>query len=262
MQEMNVQPGIGVEKAKAKKAIALIGSPHGERSNTVALAGRFLEALARKCQGAGGFAHEVISLGKKHIEPCRGCWNCTRTGVCPIGDDLREIHAKLLAADLVILGTPVYVDHVSAQLKSFADRSFTWLHTLRLIGKPSLSILTTAGSGKIAVRKYLRKLLYLFGTIPLGHLAGIAYRPGEFPGLARLDGRIERLAGKAARVLTGRRRLRPRMLNGLYFLAMKLKAKFGAEWLPYEHGYWRERNWFSKSYRQAAELERTRRGAS
>jgi multimeric flavodoxin WrbA len=52
------------------KIVSIIGSPHERNSNTRALVDDFIEELSR--QGLE-LEHELISLGKKEILPCRGC---------------------------------------------------------------------------------------------------------------------------------------------------------------------------------------------
>jgi len=237
-----------------KKIVAVIGSPNEEKSNTCALVSDFLQqvqALDATVQ------YEIISLGRRRIEPCRGCWGCTRKGECVHQDDLQDIQARLLESDLFILGSPVYVDHVSAQMKIFIDRSFLWLHTLRLIGKPALTALTTAGSGAGPAERYLSEILYLFGAIPLGHLRGIAYQPGNFPQREACAKKHRLLAQRVAAVLNGQHVLRPRLQNYWYFWGMQTKARYGAGLLSYEHEYWQRKGWERLTFAQAMNRERS-----
>jgi multimeric flavodoxin WrbA len=46
----------------------------------------------------------------------------SHAGHCRIDDDMHQVHALLDAADILILGTPVYFDTVSAQTKLMIDR--------------------------------------------------------------------------------------------------------------------------------------------
>ena len=70
-------------------------------------------------------AGEFIKISDYWIEPCRSCWKCLRVGRCIIDDDMsNELMSRLLGADAIILGSPVYFNNVSAQLKAFIDR--TW----------------------------------------------------------------------------------------------------------------------------------------
>lgn len=68
---------------------------------------------------------EFLKLADHTVEPCRSCWACTQPRPCVIEDDMREaITPMLMGSDALVLGTPVYFNNVSAQLKAFMDR--TW----------------------------------------------------------------------------------------------------------------------------------------
>lgn len=68
---------------------------------------------------------EFIKLTDYRIEPCRSCWACQQQGSCVIKDDMETVIVpKILAAEALVIGTPVYFNNVTAQLKSFIDR--TW----------------------------------------------------------------------------------------------------------------------------------------
>lgn len=101
------------------RVTCLSGSPRKE-SNTDFL----LRVVA---QATGG---ELIKLSDFRIEPCRSCWGCVKTRRCIVEDDMTgTIVPRLLAADAIVLGSPVYFNNVSAQMKAFMDR--TWaLRTL------------------------------------------------------------------------------------------------------------------------------------
>ena len=66
---------------------------------------------------------ELVTLAKKHIVPCDGCWSCQETGKgCHIKDDIGEVLAKIVEADGVIFGSPVYILSVTGQAKVLLDR--------------------------------------------------------------------------------------------------------------------------------------------
>lgn len=232
-----------------KRITAIIGSPVKTQSNTAALTEEFLK-LVKSLDNT--VEYEIIILGNKQINMCLGCWACTEKGYCIQKDDLNGIQEKLLSSDLIILGSPVYVHTVTAQMKAFADRIFVWYHICRLIGKPAITSVTTAKSGTRPTEKYLNMLLYLLGTVPVGHLRGTGYRPGELQNRDKIREQYRKLAEKTVRILNGRKKIRPGIMNHVYFTAMKMKAKYGKGQLSYEYGYWQDKGWFKKSFRQAA----------
>jgi multimeric flavodoxin WrbA len=46
------------------------------------------------------------------------------TGKCKVKDDMQEIYPKLIEADGIVFGTPVYYFGMTAQAKTFIDRTF------------------------------------------------------------------------------------------------------------------------------------------
>ncbi|MGD9818209.1 MAG: flavodoxin family protein [Desulfomonilaceae bacterium] len=101
------------------KILFVNASPLAKNGTTHILQKAFLEG-ARK---AGAEIQEVF-LAKCDIKPCRGCFNCwiKTPGQCVIKDDQAELLQKCLWSDILVLGTPLYVDGMTAQCKTFVDR--------------------------------------------------------------------------------------------------------------------------------------------
>lgn len=67
---------------------------------------------------------EKIFLKDKHINYCTGCSVCSMHGKpCPQKDDANEIVEKMIAADIIVMATPVYFYTMSAQMKTLIDRT-------------------------------------------------------------------------------------------------------------------------------------------
>jgi NAD(P)H-dependent FMN reductase len=98
------------------RIVALNGSPNHNR-NTATLMKWVLEG----CLEAGAEV-EWIHIADHDIQYCRGCHACLRVGECPIQDDVPAIRDRLLAADGVVVGSPVYEGYPTAQLKTLFDR--------------------------------------------------------------------------------------------------------------------------------------------
>ena len=232
--------------------LALIGSPNNEKSNTRTMTADFLEMVTSYSPDT---TSEIIMLGEQNLHCCQGCWGCTRTGACVIKDDLQEIQRKMLSADCLIIGSPVYVHHISAQTKILFDRIYVWLHIVKLIGKPAITALTTAKTGLHRAEKYLDDMMTCMGTIMLGHLRGFADTPGHFPQRERCREHHRKLAKTTAAILDGTKALKPTLKNAWYFYGMKQKAKYAKDILSFEHSYWKEKGWFQRSYAQALAQE-------
>jgi multimeric flavodoxin WrbA len=104
------------------KALAINGS-HRKGKNTAALLALVLEELAR-----GGVDTELLEVSDLHIDFCRSCNRCLRKTECSIrDDDMPMVGRKMLAADAIIIGSPVYFSNVTSRLKLFMDRT-RWMH--------------------------------------------------------------------------------------------------------------------------------------
>jgi len=100
------------------KVLALGGSPRVQ-GNTNYLIDQALEEIA-----ARGIATEKVVLNQYKIGPCQAHGNCREVPKCLEDDDGVWILEKFSQADGVILASPVYFGSVSAQMKTFLDRTF------------------------------------------------------------------------------------------------------------------------------------------
>ena len=85
------------------KKVIVISTSLRRGSNSDMLADQFVE-------GAKAVGNEVekISLVGKNIQFCKGCLGCQKLGHCVINDDVNDIMAKVLKADVVCWATPIY----------------------------------------------------------------------------------------------------------------------------------------------------------
>ncbi|MDF2840422.1 MAG: wrbA2 [Clostridia bacterium] len=99
------------------KIAAIHGSPRKNHNSD-----RMLEAVL---EGMKVEQHQVrhIYTADEDIRPCRGCNACAKKTGCVIQDDMQEAYKILDDADIVITTTPVYFHSVTAQLKTFIDRT-------------------------------------------------------------------------------------------------------------------------------------------
>lgn len=100
----------------ARLLVALNGSP--VRGSSVDL------LLGEACAGAGeaGGRTEHIRCNDLAVRPCQACGPEPTTGYCIFHDDMDRIYELLRDAHAVAVGSPVYFDTVSAQLKLVMDR--------------------------------------------------------------------------------------------------------------------------------------------
>jgi len=98
---------------------AFNGSPKAEHGNTHVMVEAFL-AGAREA----GAEVENVFLAKKKIRPCTACNACwmKTPGRCSQRDDMDGLLAAVVASDVLVFATPVYVDNVTGLMKNFMDR--------------------------------------------------------------------------------------------------------------------------------------------
>jgi multimeric flavodoxin WrbA len=145
------------------KIVAIIGSPRGIKGNTAALLNLVLEGAASQ-----GASTEVIAIKGSEIKPCRGCDVCHQKGVCPQKDSFTTIKGKVMEADGIVLASPNYIFHVSAQLKAFIDRCCGVVHCLDFEGKYGASVVTSGGGDEDAIAEYMNHFMAITGVTPVG----------------------------------------------------------------------------------------------
>ncbi len=99
----------------SKQIVILKGSPR-ERGNSNVLADRVANGAKES-----GAQVESFYLHGMDIRPCDGCDFCRDAGICAVNDDMQMLYPKLLAADAVVLASPIYWFTVCAQTKVFMD---------------------------------------------------------------------------------------------------------------------------------------------
>jgi multimeric flavodoxin WrbA len=103
------------------KNILILNSSPREKGNSAILANQV--ASGAKEVGA---KVESISLHGLDIRPCDACDQCRDTNMCVLQDDMNSIYPKLVAADAIVLASPIYWFTYSAQLKLCIDRWYAF----------------------------------------------------------------------------------------------------------------------------------------
>lgn len=112
---------------------------------------RMLEKVARDT----GRDYEVIHLSRLRINPCVGCVKCAETNRCVQKDDMAPLYDKIVDADALVLGAPVYFGHPNAFTHTFLERLFPLRHVrMQTRGKP-VAIMVVGGHEAEPVAKDL-----------------------------------------------------------------------------------------------------------
>jgi len=103
------------------KVVGIVGSPR-RGANCETLVQKVLEGAA-----TAGAQTECFILNEMNIRGCQACNYCKEHGRCRQEDHMQRLLEALLNSDAMVLGTPVYIDYVTAQTKLFMDRLFVFL---------------------------------------------------------------------------------------------------------------------------------------
>jgi hypothetical protein len=195
--------------------LAVNGSARRDKGFTQVVLDRFLAGAS-----AAGAEHEVIYPAGLDIGPCLSCWQCwfKTPGQCVQKDDMAMVLDKMRAADVIVLATPVYIDHMTAQTKTLVDRMMPlmdfdfepdengqWRHPVRDGFAPRLVLVSVSGFPERETFAPLRAWFHRFarnfhGTV-LGEIcfpATIVLQKSIEPAAGHLD-LTERAGGELVR---------------------------------------------------------------
>ena len=86
----------------SRKVLAIVSSPR-KNGNSELLVDEFIKGAH-----ATGRDVEKLCLRGKKISPCLACEACLRNGgICVQKDDMADVLQKLIAADVIVLSSPV-----------------------------------------------------------------------------------------------------------------------------------------------------------
>lgn len=234
------------------RVVAVNGSPHEGFGNTSQMLAMLGENLSRE-----GLELEEIFLSQYQIGFCTGCATCLETGDCWVRDDYKSVVRPVLEADAVILASPVYIFNITAQMKTFLDRSLGYGHRPRGTWKPGLALSVSAGYGETWAADYLGRVLRFFGAFPVGKFTAIAVGPGEFLGREAVEARAADLARDLAQALKEGRRYPPTDQDLAYWQFMSNLVKDNRDFMAADYEHWQELNLF-KSFEAYVGQSRSR----
>jgi multimeric flavodoxin WrbA len=125
------------------KVLAINGSPN-VNGNTFFAISVVLQQLEKE-----GIETEILTIGNQNVRGCFACGTCVSTGDCKciIEDGVNGWIKKMVEADGIILGSPVYFSGVNGTMKSFLDRAF---FVTAVSGRP---LRHKVGAAVVAVRR-------------------------------------------------------------------------------------------------------------
>lgn len=169
----------------SKKVLILSGSPR-KNGNSDLLCNEFMRGAAES-----GNVVEKIRVAEKNIACCKACYYCRISGgACAIKDDMAEILDKIIAADVIVMASPVYFYSINAQLKAVIDR--TVARWTEIKNKDFYYIATAAESGQAVLERTFECMRgfadCVNGAVEKGIICGDGvYEAGEIIGSAAMQ---------------------------------------------------------------------------
>jgi multimeric flavodoxin WrbA len=157
----------------SKKVLVLSASPR-KGGNSDLLCDQFVKGA----QEAGAQA-EKIFLGDQEINYCTGCGRCSnRSAGCSQKDDMGAILEKMIAAQVIVMATPVYFYTMSGQMKTLIDR--TCARYTEITGKEFYFIVAAADTNQENMERTLEEFRGFTACLEGPQEKGIIYGTGAW----------------------------------------------------------------------------------
>ncbi|MDR0335557.1 MAG: flavodoxin family protein [Planctomycetaceae bacterium] len=149
------------------KVLAINGSPKSDGNTALAL-----QTLLQEVQNEG-IETELVTIGNQIIHGCIGCLRCAeqKNRQCvSFNDAVNELLPKMIAADALVLGSPVYFSGINGTIKSFLDRAFfvSWVNGGLFRLKMGASVVAVRRSGGTAAFDQLNKYFQISELMTVG----------------------------------------------------------------------------------------------
>jgi len=152
------------------KILAISGSPRQKKT----------DYLIKSLLETQDNEYEFIKLSDLEIFPCLSCRHCIRKPfTCVQNDDMSSVKEKLVAADIIIFGSPTYFDNVSGQMKVFFDRCLGLYWAETLADKKAILISICGGNREDSAARSLLSMRFFCDLMKLKVIGQIAVIGGK-----------------------------------------------------------------------------------
>ena len=136
------------------------GSPH-EKGCTYTALSEVAAQLEKR-----GVSSEIFWIGNQPIRGCIDCKSCWGKGACVFNDDpVNQCIQKIIAADGVVVGSPVYFGGIAGSLKCLLDRVFYDAKRL-FFYKPAAAVVTCRRGGAASTFDAINKY-FMISSMPV-----------------------------------------------------------------------------------------------
>jgi multimeric flavodoxin WrbA len=160
------------------KVIGFNGSPRKDGNTSILIKNVFRELEKQ------GIGTELVQLSEKEIRGCIACYKCieNRDRRCAVKNDAaNEYIEKMLEAEGMILGSPVYFNDVTPEMKALIDRTG---YVARANGrmfkkKVGASVAAVRRSGAVHTLDTINHFFLSGEMIIVGRVIGVGRERGE-----------------------------------------------------------------------------------
>lgn len=149
------------------RILGICGSPRQE-GNTEHIIDLCKQVIYDTYKTKDKIIYDIIFIYNSKISWCKGCRICFNVSEnkCPYNDELLIIKKKMEEADIIIIGSPVYVEDISGGIKNWMDRMAFNCHRPFLNGKPVYVYTTSAAvASKHAIKSMKRAIISWGGNV-------------------------------------------------------------------------------------------------
>jgi multimeric flavodoxin WrbA len=156
------------------KSVLVISSSPRKGGNSDLLCDQFVSGVQEV-----GRPVEKIFLKNRRINYCIGCGTCFNgSKSCSQKDDMADILERMIAADVIVMATPVYFYTMCGQMKTFIDR--TCARYTEISDKDFYFIVTAAVNSTQAMQRTIEEFRGFTSCLDNPKEKGIIYGTGAW----------------------------------------------------------------------------------
>ena len=220
--------------------LTIMGTSHKE--NTRAIVDLFLKEFE------GDNTFDEIVLPNDFNKICGGCANCILKGEdkCPHFKEINPLIKKIEKADLIIIGTPVFVGSCTGALKNLLDHlAYMWLvhrPNENMFNKVGLIVTSAGGSGVKATVKLIKSNMFYLG-IPKIYNYGVTTMKmgGNYVDYKDKDKIIKQVKKKSLSIKKSINKKKVGFKTKFFFNIFKMTQVNG--WNKTDSDYWKKMGW-------------------
>jgi len=196
-----------------------------------------------------------IFLSDLNIPYCKGCLLCVKKGMeyCPHSSLILPIKKALLDSELIILASPVYVMHLTGQMKTFLDHTpaMFLIHRAEkaMFKKQAIVVSSAAGPVFKATEKEMKIVLNFWGVSKIYFLGAALHATNwesvNFKKKERIQKNVNKIVKKIKKQNKKKKISASFQVRKWFFISKMLNKKHPASLK--DRDYWKENGWLKKT---------------